>query len=318
MVLPKRNGEKRMGKLQKKYGRGVLRENIQIYLLMLPTLALIFIFCYAPMYGLVIAFQDYFPGMPFLGEGTAWVGLKWFEKFVTNIYFGRLLKNTLRLSLLNIIFGFTAPIIFALLLEEIKHMKFKKYVQTASYLPYFISWVVVAGMVITFVDKDGLITKLLTLFGLEAQNYRLKSGAFPWIYTFTNVWKSFGFGSILYCSTISAIDPGLYEAAELDGANRWHKVWHVTLPGLKAVIAINLIRTIGDVLAANTDLILLFYTPSTYDTADVFGTYVYRLGLLDGQYSFSTAIGLFSSVVGITLTFCANKISNKLADVGLW
>lgn len=213
----KKPGEK------KRYGRGIIKENMQIYALMLPTLVLIFIFCYIPMYGLVIAFQDYVPGAPFLGEGVKWVGLRWFDKFISGHYFSRLIKNTLILSGLNLLFGFTAPIFFALLLDQIKHTRFKKFIQTASYMPYFISTVVVAGMVISFIDTDGLVTNLLMLLGFDRKNYHVEPSAFPWIYTITNVWKNFGFGSILYCSIISSIDPGLYEAAKLDGANRWQQ-----------------------------------------------------------------------------------------------
>lgn len=304
--------------LTQKYGKGVIKENLQIYALMLPTLILIVIFCYVPLYGLIIAFQDYVPGSPFLGEGVRWVGLKWFRSFVSGHYFARLMKNTLVLSILNLLFGFTAPILFALLIDQLRFLKFKKFVQTASYMPYFISTVVVAGMVISFISGDGIITNVLTHFGLEAKDYRVEPDAFPWVYTITNVWKNFGFGSILYCSIISSIDPGLYEAAKLDGANRWQQTRHVTLPGLRAVIAINLITTVGSILSANSELILLLYTPATYDVADVIGTYTYRLGILQGQYSYTTAAGLFTAAIGFALTFAANKISNKLSGYGLW
>ena len=169
-----------------------------------------------------------------------------------------------------------------------------------------------------YTDVDGLITNLLVHFGMAGKNYHVEPGAFPWVYTITNVWKGFGFASILYCSIISSIDPGLYEAAKLDGANRWQQVWHVTLPGLKAVIAINLITTVGAILATNTELILLLYTPATYDVADVIGTYTYRLGILEGQYSYTTAAGLFTAIIGFGFTYAANKISNKLTGYGLW
>lgn len=303
---------------ESKYGRDVIRENRQIYLLMLPTIVLIFIFCYIPMYGLIIAFQDYLPGNSFLGEGVKWVGLKWFSKFVTGPYFIRIMRNTLVLSGLNLIFGFSAPIAFALLIDQIRHRKFKKFVQTASYMPYFVSLVVVAGMVITFIDVDGLITNGLSLLGFKANNLLVNPSAFPWVYTITNIWKGFGFGSILYCSIISSIDPGLYESAKLDGANRWQQVWHITLPGLRTVIAINLIMTVGSVLSTNTELVLLLYTPATYEISDVIGTYTYRLGILEGQYSYTAAAGLFTSVIGFTLTFISNKISNRLTGFGLW
>lgn len=301
-----------------KYGRDVIRENRQIYLLMLPSILLIFIFCYIPMYGLIISFQDYVPGASFLGVDVEWVGLKWFIKFVTGPYFLRIIKNTLVLSGLNLIFGFSAPIAFALLLDQIHHHRYKKFVQTASYMPYFVSMVVVAGMVISFLDVDGMISNLLIALGFEAQNYLVMTSAFPWIYTITNIWKGFGFGSILYCSIISSIDPGLYESAKMDGANRWKQVWHITLPGLRSVIAINLIMMVGSVLSANTELVLLLYSPATYNVSDVIGTYTYRLGILDGQFSYSAAAGLFTSVIGFSLTFGANKISNKLTGLGLW
>jgi putative aldouronate transport system permease protein len=295
-----------------------IKENIQIYSLMLPVLILLFVFCYIPMYGIVIAFQDYIPGSPFIGEGVAWVGLKYFIRFVRGEYFWRLIRNTLVLSGLNLLFGFTLPILFALLLDQIRALNFRKFVQTASYLPYFISTVIVAGMVISFIDTNGIITNFLALFGHEAMNYRLSKAAFPVIYTITNVWKGFGFGSILYFATITSIDPGLYESAKIDGANRFQQVIHITLPGIQRIIAINLIMAIGGILGTNTDLILLLYHSATYEVADVIGTYVYRLGIVGGEFSYTAAVGLFMSVIGFALTFSANKISNKLTDFGLW
>jgi putative aldouronate transport system permease protein len=295
-----------------------IKENVQIYSLILPILILLFIFCYIPMYGVVIAFQDYIPGDPILGSGAKWVGLKYFIRFIQGEYFIRLIRNTLVLSGLNLLFGFTLPILFALLLDQIRALNFRKFVQTASYLPYFISTVIVAGMVISFIDTTGLVTTLLSKFGLERMNYRLSKTAFPAIYTITNVWKSFGFGSILYFATITSIDPGLYESAKIDGANRLQQVLYITLPGIQRIIAINLIMAIGGILGTNTDLILLLYHSATYEVADVIGTYVYRLGILGGEFSYTAAVGLFMSVIGFALTFTANKISNKLTDFGLW
>ena len=173
-------------------------------------------------------------------------------------------------------------------------------------------------MVISFIDNQGLVTNFLTLFGFERQNYRINPDAFPATYTITNVWKGFGFGSILYFSTISSIDQGLYESAKLDGANRFQQVLHITLPGIKHVIAINLIMAIGGILNTNSDLILLLYTEATYNVADVIGTYTYRLGIVGGQYSYTTAAGLFMSVIGFILTYTANKVSNRLTGMGLW
>lgn len=291
---------------------------LQCYSLLLPVLALIFIFNYLPMYGIVIAFQNYFPGAPFIGPNVKWVGLKHFERFVSSFYFTRFLTNTVRLSLLQLAFGFVTPILFALLLDQLKNLRIKKTIQTASYMPHFISSVVVAGMVISFIDTDGLITRFLSLFGLPLTNWKVVSAAFPWTYTVTNVWKGFGWGSILYISTMSSIDPGLYESARMDGANRWQQAWHITLPGIKNLIAIKLILELGGILGSNTDLILLLYDPAIYDVSDVIGTYVYRVGLLGGQYSYTTAAGLFMSLIGFTLTTVANRISNKLTGYGLW
>jgi len=302
------------GRLKKEH----IKENLQIYSIMLPFLILLFIFCYIPMYGIVIAFQNYVPGSPFIGKGVVWIGLKWFARFLNGEYFFRLIRNSLYLNMLGLVFGFTTPIIFALLLDQVKNLGYRKFVQTSSYLPYFISTVVVAGMVISFIDVNGIVTHFMALFGGRAQNYRMSKAAFPWIYTITNVWKGFGFGSILYFATITSIDPGLYEAAKIDGANRFQQVLHITLPGIQRIIAINLIMAIGGLLATNTDLILLLYHPATYEVADVVGTYIYRVGLEGGEFAYSTAVGLFMAVIGFMLTFTANKVSNKLTDYGLW
>ena len=187
------------------------KENIELYLIMLPTVLLIIVFMYIPLYGIVIAFQDYVPGAPFFGLGTKWVGLKHFKDFISSYYFTRIVKNTVVLNLMNLGFGFWVPIVFAQLLNELKDSFFKKFVQTASYLPYFISSVVVAGMVLSFTATDGIINKLIAALGGTAQAWNTKASAFPWIYTLTCIWQSFGWGSILYLSSISSIDPSLYE-----------------------------------------------------------------------------------------------------------
>lgn len=301
-----------------KYNREYVRENLEMYSLLLPVMVLIVIFCYIPLYGVVIAFQQYSPGSAFIGPDVQWVGFKHFIQFITGKYFFRLIRNTLVLNGVNLIFGFSMPILFALLVNEIRVLRFKKAVQTASYLPYFISSVVVAGMVISFINTDGIVNNIAGIFGIEPQNYRLNARAFPVIYTITNTWKNFGFGSILYLSTISSIDPSLYESARIDGAGRIRQMWYITLPGITHVIAINLILQMGSILATNTDLILLLYLPSTYETADVIGTYVYRLGIEGGQFSYTAAVGLFMSVIGFLMTFTTNKISNRLTGYGLW
>ena len=319
-TICKKRGAPRQS-LANRIGRRRLRESGELYLIMLPVLVMIFIFFYMPMFGVVIAFQDYVPGDPFFAfdGSTKWVGLQHFKTFFSSIYFPRLLKNTLTLSLMNLAFGFWVPIAFALLLNEVTHLRYKKLVQTASYMPYFISTVVVAGMVISFIDQGGLISNFLSaVFGLPNQNWRDQAPAFPAIYTITNVWKGFGFGSILYISSITSIDQSQYESARIDGANRGQQCWYITLPGIKNIIAINLILAIGGILGTNSDLILLLYSPATYDVADVIGTYTYRLGIEGGQYSYTAAAGLFMSVIGFALTYIANKVSDKLTGFGLW
>ncbi|MEG0692664.1 MAG: ABC transporter permease subunit [Oscillospiraceae bacterium] len=308
-------------KIKTKTGKNrKLKENAQLYLIMAPVLIQILIFSYIPLYGIIIAFQNYLPGKPFLSinGGTEWVGLKHFINFIQSPMFGRVVGNTIWLSFLNLIFGFFCPIIFALLLNEIKDGFYKKFVQTTSYMPYFISSVVVAGMVLSFVGVDGIINQFLGIFGVPPKAYNVDPSAFAPMYTITNIWKTFGWGSILYLSTITAIDPGIYESACIDGANRWERIVYITLPCMKSIIIIQLIFAIGNLLNANTEMILLMYNQATYRTADVIGTYVYRDGLLGGRFSYGTAVNTFVAAINFILLIIANKVSTKVADFGLW
>ena len=259
-TICKKRGAPRQS-LADRIGRRRLRESGELYLIMLPVLVMIFIFFYMPMFGVVIAFQDYVPGDPFFAfdGSTKWVGLQHFKTFFSSIYFPRLLKNTLTLSLMNLAFGFWVPIAFALLLNEVTHLRYKKLVQTASYMPYFISMVVAAGMVVSFIEKDGLVNQIITLLGGDPVSFRTDPKWFPVVYTVTNIWKSFGWNSILYLSAMASIDPALYESARLDGANRWQQALHITLPMIAPTIAIMLIFAVGDIMSSNTDLILLLY-----------------------------------------------------------
>ena len=294
------------------------KSTIILYAIMSPVLIHIFIFCYLPLYGIIIAFQDYSPGASFFDQSTTWVGFTHFIDFITNMHFWRLIKNTLVLSLLNLCLVFWTPIIFALLLNEIRSVRYKKMAQTISYLPHFISSVVVAGMVLSFIRDDGLINQITALFGVESVAFQNQASAFPWIYTGTNIWKSFGFSSILYLSAMAAIDTGLYEAAKLDGANRMRQLWHITLPMIRPTIVIQLIFAVGSVLNANTELILLLYNPAVYDTADVIGTFIYRDSLLNGRFSYGTAVGLFTSVINFMLVYTGNFIARKTVNFSLW
>ena len=319
----KKDGGKAVGRklresIRKKYGSAAIKESRELYLLMLPVLILIFVLSYLPLYGMLIAFQDYFPGAPILSAKTEWVGLKFFRQFIEGRYFGRLLKNTLYLSFLNLVFGFPLPILFALLLNEVKNVKFKKFAQTASYLPYFISMVVVAGIVLSFIGTDGIINDIRGLFGKEPVAYNVSTSAFPVVYTVTNVWKSFGWNSILYLSGMSAIDTALYESARIDGANRLQRALYITLPGILPTIAIMFIMGVGGIMSSNTDLILLLYNPTIYEASDVFGTYIYRDGITNGNFSLNSAVGIISSTINFLLIFFANKLSVKCTGNGMW
>ncbi len=287
---------------------------------MLPVLLHIFIFCYIPLYGVVIAFQDYYPGKSFLAfDGSVhWVGFKHFIDFFNGPYFSRLMRNTFMLSFYFFAFGFWVPILFSLLVNELKSGLFKKYVQTASYLPHFISNVVVAGMILSFIGSDGIVNAIIKLFGGAPISLTTEPGYFPAIYTITSIWKSFGWSSILYLSAMSSIDPHLYEAAKMDGANRFKQMVHITLPSIRPTIFILLIFAIGNLLSANSEFILLIYNPALYETADVIGTYLYRDGLLGGNFSSGTAVGLLISAINFTLLYMANRLSRKYSDYALW
>lgn len=277
------------------------------------------------MPGIAIAFQDYQLGDSFISSTSRWVGFKHFEDFINGRLFGRLMGNTLRISIKSLLVTFPIPIAFALLLNEIKHMKTKKIVQTISYLPHFISTIIVAGMVRGFLDRNtGLVNNLVDLFGGKRQNFIASKDAFDTIYLVTMVWITFGFDSILYMSAIAGVDQELYEAARLDGATRWQQMWHITLPGILPTVSICLIMSLGSILSANTDLIMNLWHSGNQKVSDVIGTYVYRMGLgIDNstalpQYSAVAAIGLFTSVINITMLFIANKLSNWLTGNGLW
>lgn len=297
-----------------------MKESFTLYGIFSPVFLHIFLFCYIPLYGIVIAFQNYFPGSPFLAlDGSVdWVGFTHFTDFIGSIYFSRLIKNTLVLSGLQLLMGFWVPIVFALLLNEIQRPRYKKFVQTASYLPHFISMVVVAGLALLMVSDEGLINQLIRMFGGSPIQYGTDPKYFPWVYVITNVWKSFGWNSIIYMSTIASIDPALYEAASMDGANRFQQALHITLPSIQNTIIILFIFAIGGLLGSNTEFILLMYSPAIYDTADVIGTYVYRQGIELGNFSQSTAISLFMQIINFGLLYACNAISRKLNGYSLW
>jgi putative aldouronate transport system permease protein len=293
-----------------------LRINKYVYLMLVPVIAYYVIFYYVPMYGLQIAFKDYSPGLGMWN--SEWVGFRHFESFFNSYYFWRLLRNTLLLSLYELLFGFPASIILALLLNELRSNVLKRFVQTVTYMPHFISIVVISGMLVDFLARDGLINNVLGLFGVEPVAYLGESSWFRTIFISSNIWQSVGWGSIIYLSAMSGIDPSLYEASRVDGASRWKQMLHVTLPGIMPTVVILLILQIGSFMTVGTDKILLLYNSTTYETADVIGTFVYRKGILESDFSYSAAVGLFNSIINFALLVLANAISRRTSDNKLW
>lgn len=286
------------------------------YLLVLPVVVYYILFCYKPMYGLIIAFKDFSPGAGIWGSD--WVGLEHFRDFFSSYYFGRILKNTLIISGTSILFGFPAPIIFALMMNEIKNEKFKRVTQTISYMPHFISMVVICGMITMFVSDKGIITGILSIFGMDKVSMLSKPSYFVPIYVISGIWQELGWGAIIYLSALSGIDQGLYEAAKIDGANRWQQLLHVTLPGISGTIIIMLLLRVGGLMSVGHEKIILLYNQGIYETADVISTYVYRKGLVEYQWSFSSAVGLFNSVINFIAIVVFNKVSKRVSDVSLW
>lgn len=296
--------------------RKELRRNTWLYVMGAIVVTYCLIFFYYPMYGLIIAFKDYSPRLGIVG--SKWVGFEHFKSFFRSYFFGRLIRNTLSISLLDIAFGFTTPIIFALFLNEVKGKCFKSVIQTVTYMPYFVSLVVICGLLVDFLGENGLITSLLASVGFEKQNYLLNPRAFQGIYTASSVWQNMGWNSIVYLAALSGIDETLYEAAAVDGANRWHKMWRITLPCLMPTIIIMLIMRLGSIMSVGHEKIILLYGPATYETADVISSFVYRRGIIEMGYSFSTAVSLFNSVINFALLLAANKLSRKYSEVSLW
>ncbi|MDF2923652.1 MAG: sugar transporter permease [Paenibacillaceae bacterium] len=294
-----------------------LKRDRFLYLLIIPFIIWYLVFQYYPMLGLQIAFKKYsiYRGM----SGSPWVGLDNFITFFNSPYFLRTLKNTLMINMYMLVFAFPAPIILALLLNEVKSVMFKRTVQTLTYLPHFISIVIVAGFVTNFLSPStGIINLILEKIGFTKMYFLVVPEYFRTIFVSMNIWRDIGFGSIVYIAALSGINPELHEAATIDGANKWKRVLHVTLPGIIPTIMIMLILRIGSLLEVGFEAIILLYQPSTYEVSDVISTYVYRTGLQDGRYDLGTAVGLFNSVVGLILVIIANKLSKKYTESGLW
>ncbi|WP_135550168.1 ABC transporter permease [Paenibacillus cymbidii] len=298
------------------YWRRVIASKYLI-LMFLPTLVYYVLFQYLPMFGIAIAFKNY--NVRKGVWGSDWVGFRYFELFFSTPDFLILLKNTFLLGLYSVIWGFPAPLLLALLINEIRSSVFKRFVQTVSYLPHFISNVVVVSMLTMFLSPSGgLINTIIGLFGVEPVYFLSLPEAFRTIYISSGIWQSVGWGTIIYLAALTTVDPHLYEAADIDGAGRWKKIWHISMPSISSVIVLLLILNIGGLLSTGFEKVFLLYNPLTYETADIISTYTYRVGLVNGNFSYAAAIGVFNGVTNLLLLLAANSISKKYKEVSLW
>ena len=291
-----------------------LKRELPLHLMLIAPLLVIFIFSYVPMAGIVIAFQRFIPARGLFGD-QKWVGFENFTYVFQLPSVLRALKNTIVIAFLKIVFGQLTPIVFALLINELVNVKLKKTIQTSIYLPHFLSWVILAGVLIDILSpRYGLLNRLLGAFGVEPVFFLGDNDWFQFTMVVTHVWKEFGFGTIIYLAAITTIDPQQYEAAHIDGASRWRQMWHITLPGMTMIIVLIAVLNLGDVLNAGFEQIFNLYSPQTYESGDILDTLIYRLGLLEAQFGPSTAIGLFKSVVSLLFISVSYVLAYRLAD----
>ena len=293
-----------------------IRKYWLLYLLLLPIIVYYIIFHYLPMFGIVIAFQNFRPARGFLA--SEWVGLKHFRAFFQSEFAFRTIRNTLAISIRGLIFGFPAPILLALMLNEVRNKFFMKTVQTITYMPHFISTVVICSIVLNLVSTKGLINEILAVFGAGPIKYASDPDCFYPTYIISGIWQHMGWDSIIDLAALAGIDMELYEAATVDGAGRFKRIWHITLPGILPTISILLILNLGGLMSVGYEKIILMYNPAIYEKADVISTYVYRRGMEKGEYSFAAAVGLFNSVVNFILLILSDRISKKLGQSGLF
>ncbi|GKX27581.1 protein LplB [Vallitalea longa] len=289
----------------------------QLYIMMIPGILILLIFKYVPMLGIAVAFKDYIPAKGFFA--SQWVGLDHFKHlFFNSPEFINVFKNTIIISFYKLVIGFPIPIILAILINELRYIGHKRTIQTLIYLPHFLSWVIFGGIVYNVLSLSGPVNTLLQSIGLEPIMFMTKTNMFRGIVVGSSIFKESGWGTVVYLAAIVGVDPSLYEAAVVDGANRFQRIWNVTLPAIKGTIIVLLILRIGRILDVGFQQILVLYNPIVYNVADVFGTFVYRVGINQSNYSFATAAGLFKGVIGFALVRIANKISKKLGEAGIW
>ncbi|MFM9444686.1 ABC transporter permease [Streptomyces acidiscabies] len=296
--------------------RRALRRDWQLYSLVILPLLFFLVFRYLPMIGNVIAFRRFEPGGSILGE--QWVGLRYVRMFLSDPTFWQVFRNTLWLGLLTLVFCFPIPIVLALLLNEVRRTALKRFVQSVSYLPHFLSIVIVAGITMQMLATDGPVNHVLGWLGHDPIRFIQEPEWFRTVYVGSEIWQTAGWGTILYLAALTTIDDDLYEAARIDGANRWQQIWHVTLPGIRPTMITLLILNIGTFMAVGFEKILLLYNPLTYPTADVVSTYLYRAGVESNSFSYAAAIGLFEAVIGLVLITSANQLSRRTVGTSLW
>ncbi len=296
--------------------RRALKKDWRLYTFLIAPLIFLLIFRYLPMAGNVIAFRRFRPGSSIFGD--EWVGLHYFEMFINNEQFWNVFWNTAILGALTLLICFPLPIVLALMLNELRSRRFKRIVQTISYLPHFLSIVIVAGIVFQLTAMDGTINQIVTALGGEAIPFMQLPEWFRTIYVSSEVWQTVGWGTILYLAALTTIDDQLYEAARIDGANRWQQTWHITLPGIRPTMVVLLILNIGSFMAVGFEKVLLLQNPLIYSTGDVISTYLYRVGIQSAQFSYGTAIGLFEALIGLVLVLSANFVSRRLVGASLW
>lgn len=296
----------------------LIRQYLPLYLLFIPVLAYYLIFCYAPMGGVIIAFKDYTFNRGIFG--SEWVGLKHFRRFLGNPAFWQVIGNTFRLALLRILIGFPVPVILAILLNEVKGQRYKKCIQTLIYMPHFLSWVIVYGFLFNFFSADGLVNQIIKSLGGASVPFMSSREYYTPLFIGSALWKEMGWSTIIYLAALSGIDQGQLEAAEIDGANRFQRIWHVVLPGIRSVISIQLILSFGGILSVSFEQTLAMINDSVRPVAEVIDYYIYRMGLLTpNNYSFSTAVGLFRNLISLALVLIANRIVKSVEEEGaLW
>lgn len=316
MFKLRRGGEQAGGWALVKRAIQSFNNNRALFLMVLPGFLVVLIFHYFPMYGILMAFKNFSPRLGIWN--SKWVGLTHFQGFFNNPLSGRLMTNTLLLGIYSLLWSFPAPIILALLFNELRALRYKKLVQTVSYFPYFISVVVVCGMLREMTSREGLFNQITALFGREPKMFLLEPKYFRTIFIASGIWQGVGFGSIIYLAALSGVDPELYDVADIDGAGRFMKMIHISWQAIKPTTIVLLIFNLGGILGTDFQKVLLLYTPDTYSVADVIGTYVYREGLLGGRYESATAIGLFMSAISFVILVLANAISRRLSETSLW